>query len=373
MGGRAGEAAAPRPRSNLGLDARVTFSGALAWPYLYPWPQRPAGLVEDGLRRTRQALEADPRRLRRCRRRRLLRDPSGRGPVRRRDLRDVPRRGRRPPALQHPLRSRRTSCCSSSTISTSSTSTTSGSRCSTSRTPSSIRPAGRASIRGYQGWVDRAGRFRSLGDGQVDFGGIFSKLAAIRLRRLGRAGMGMLPQASRGRRARRRAVHRAATSSASPRRRSTISPAAGRTKREPQMLGIRDDRTDCSLRTRHGHRQAESDSGRQYGRRSASAWSAAGRAPSSARVHRIAARIDDDYELVAGALSSDPGAGARPRPPNSASIRRAATAATRRWRRPRPSGRTASRRWRSSRRTTCTARPPRPSSRPASTSSATSR
>ncbi len=29
---------------------------------------------------------------------------------------------------------------------------------------------------GYQSWVDRAGRFRSLGDGQVDFSGIFSKL-----------------------------------------------------------------------------------------------------------------------------------------------------------------------------------------------------
>jgi sugar phosphate isomerase/epimerase len=32
---------------NLGLDAMATFSGALAWPYLYPWPQRPAGLVEE--------------------------------------------------------------------------------------------------------------------------------------------------------------------------------------------------------------------------------------------------------------------------------------------------------------------------------------
>ena len=30
----------------LGLTANVTFSGALAWPYVYPWPQRPAGLVE---------------------------------------------------------------------------------------------------------------------------------------------------------------------------------------------------------------------------------------------------------------------------------------------------------------------------------------
>src|SRR5580704_7362809 len=29
-----------------GLKAHVTFSGALAWPYIYPWPQRPAGLIE---------------------------------------------------------------------------------------------------------------------------------------------------------------------------------------------------------------------------------------------------------------------------------------------------------------------------------------
>ena len=27
---------------NLGLTEHATFSGALAWPYLYPWPQRPA-------------------------------------------------------------------------------------------------------------------------------------------------------------------------------------------------------------------------------------------------------------------------------------------------------------------------------------------
>ena len=32
---------------NLGLTSSVTFSGALAWPYFYPWPQRPAGLVEE--------------------------------------------------------------------------------------------------------------------------------------------------------------------------------------------------------------------------------------------------------------------------------------------------------------------------------------
>ena len=29
---------------------------------------------------------------------------------------------------------------------------------------------------GFAGWTDRAGRFRSLGDGQVDFAGVFSRL-----------------------------------------------------------------------------------------------------------------------------------------------------------------------------------------------------
>jgi len=37
---------AARASANLGLKAHVTFSGALAWPYLYPWPQRPVGLIE---------------------------------------------------------------------------------------------------------------------------------------------------------------------------------------------------------------------------------------------------------------------------------------------------------------------------------------
>src|ERR1035437_1095987 len=37
---------AARASRNLGLTAPATFSGALAWPYFYPWPQRPAGLVD---------------------------------------------------------------------------------------------------------------------------------------------------------------------------------------------------------------------------------------------------------------------------------------------------------------------------------------
>ncbi len=93
-----------------------------------------------------------------------------------------------------------------------------------------FNPTGRQGVyRGYQRWINRAGRFRSLGDGQVDFAGIFSKLAQYGYRLLGGAGMGMLPEAPRGRRARGRAVHRRATSSASPKRPSTTSPAAAPT------------------------------------------------------------------------------------------------------------------------------------------------
>ena len=41
-----------------------------------------------------------------------------------------------------------------------------------------FNPTGKQGVYGgYQGWLQRAGRFRSLGDGQVDFGAVFSKLA----------------------------------------------------------------------------------------------------------------------------------------------------------------------------------------------------
>ncbi len=40
-----------------------------------------------------------------------------------------------------------------------------------------FNPDGRQGVySGYQNWANRAGRFRSLGDGQIDFSGIFSKL-----------------------------------------------------------------------------------------------------------------------------------------------------------------------------------------------------
>jgi sugar phosphate isomerase/epimerase len=41
-----------------------------------------------------------------------------------------------------------------------------------------LRPNGRSGVYGgYQSWLERPGRFRSLGDGQVDFGAVFSKMA----------------------------------------------------------------------------------------------------------------------------------------------------------------------------------------------------
>ena len=41
-----------------------------------------------------------------------------------------------------------------------------------------LNPTGKSGVYGgYAGWADRPGRFRSLGDGEVDFGSIFSKLS----------------------------------------------------------------------------------------------------------------------------------------------------------------------------------------------------
>ncbi|MFT4022922.1 MAG: TIM barrel protein, partial [Flavihumibacter sp.] len=53
---------AAKASENLGLQAHATFSGALLWQTVYPWPQRPAGLVETGFtelaRRWKPILDA---------------------------------------------------------------------------------------------------------------------------------------------------------------------------------------------------------------------------------------------------------------------------------------------------------------------------
>lgn len=166
---------AARASRNLGLNAHATFSGALLWHTVYPWPQRPAGLVETGFRELadrwlpilqefdeygvdlcyeihpgedlhdgatyERFLEATGNHARAC----LLYDPSHfvlqcldyleyidlyHEKIRMFHVKDA-----------------------------------------------EFNPTGRSGVYGgYQSWIDRAGRFRSLGDGQVDFKSVFSKL-----------------------------------------------------------------------------------------------------------------------------------------------------------------------------------------------------
>ena len=161
----------------LGLNAHATFSGALAWPYFYPWPARPAGLVEDAFdelaRRWKPILDVF--------------DENGVDAAYEihpgEDLHDgvtfemfLERVGNHPRAniLYDPshfvlqqldylayidIYHERIKCFHVK--------------------DAEFRPNGRSGVYGgYQSWVDRPGRFRSLGDGQVDFPAIFSKMAA---------------------------------------------------------------------------------------------------------------------------------------------------------------------------------------------------
>lgn len=162
--------------ANLGLKACVTFSGALAFPYLYPWPQRPAGLIEEAFaelaRRWTPILDAH--------------DEAGV---------DV--------AYEiHPGED----LFDGATFERFLDAVKGHKRANINYDPShfllqqldylafidiyherikafhvkdaEFNPTGRQGVySGYASWTERAGRFRSLGDGQVDFSGIFSRLA----------------------------------------------------------------------------------------------------------------------------------------------------------------------------------------------------
>ena len=168
---------AARASRRLGLAAHATFSGALAWPYVYPWPQRPAGLIETAFdelaRRWRPILDAfDAAGCDLC----YEIHPGE-------DLFDgatfemfLDRVGGHPRAniLYDPshfvlqqldylgfldLYKDRIRMFHAK--------------------DAEFNPSARQGVySGYQPWVDRAGRFRSLGDGQVDFRAIFARLAA---------------------------------------------------------------------------------------------------------------------------------------------------------------------------------------------------
>ncbi len=162
---------------NMGLTEMATFSGALAWPFIYPWPQRPAGLVEAAfdelVSRWRPILdhaedcgvdvcyEIHPgedlhdgvtfemflERLNGHARCNMLYDPSH-YVLQCLDYLDNIDIYKDRIKMFHVK-------------------------------DAEFNPTGRQGVYGgYQPWVDRAGRFRSLGDGQVDFAAIFSKMAA---------------------------------------------------------------------------------------------------------------------------------------------------------------------------------------------------
>jgi sugar phosphate isomerase/epimerase len=162
---------------NLGLNAHATFSGALVWPFLYPFPQRPAGLVEEAFdelaRRWTPILDEFDRngvdlcyeihpsedlhdgvtyemfleRVKNHPRANLLYDPSH-FVLQCLDYLDYIDIYHERIKMFHVK-------------------------------DAEFNPTGRQGVYGgYQSWVNRAGRFRSLGDGQVDFASIFSKLAA---------------------------------------------------------------------------------------------------------------------------------------------------------------------------------------------------
>lgn len=162
---------------NMDIGAHGTFSGALAWPYIYPWPQRPAGLIETAFDELANRWRPILDQAEECGVDVCYEIHPGE------DLHDgvtfemfLERVGNHP-------------------------------RCNMLYDPShyvlqaldyldnidiyhdrirmfhvkdaELNPTGRQGVySGYQSWADRAGRFRSLGDGQVDFAGIFSKLAA---------------------------------------------------------------------------------------------------------------------------------------------------------------------------------------------------
>ncbi|MEY2854318.1 MAG: hypothetical protein RL030_1450 [Pseudomonadota bacterium] len=166
---------AARASARLGLKAHATFSGALLWHMVYPWPQRPAGLVEAGFaelahrwrpvldafaevdvalcyeihpgedlhdgatfERFLEAVDGHPAAS-------ILFDPSH-FVLQQLDYLDYIDRYHARIKAFHVK-------------------------------DAEFRPNGRSGVYGgYQGWVDRPGRFRSLGDGQVDFKQVFSKL-----------------------------------------------------------------------------------------------------------------------------------------------------------------------------------------------------
>ena len=160
----------------LGLKAHATFSGALAWPYFYPWPQRPSGLVEEAFaelgRRWRPILDVFEDCGVDCCYEIHPGEDLHDGATFERFLDEVGNHARAN-ILFDPSHFVLQQLDYLSYIDIY------HERIKMFHVKDAeFNPSGRSGVYGgYQGWVDRPGRFRSLGDGQVDFRGIFSKLA----------------------------------------------------------------------------------------------------------------------------------------------------------------------------------------------------
>jgi len=166
-----------RASANLGLSAMPTFSGALLWPMLYPWPQRPAGLVEEGFaelaRRWKPILEFADRHGVDC----AYELHPGE------DLYDgltfemfLEATGNSPRvAINYDPSHFILQCLDYVGFIDEY-----GSRIKAFHVKDAeYRPSAKAGVYGgYQSWGKRPGRFRSLGDGQVDFKQVFTRLTA---------------------------------------------------------------------------------------------------------------------------------------------------------------------------------------------------
>lgn len=161
---------------NLGLKACATFSGSLLWHTVYPWPQRPGGLVEMGFKelgqRWRPILDVyEEHGIDLCYEVHAGEDLHD-GITYEMFLKEVDNHSRAC-LLYDPSHFILQSLDYLTYI---------------DHYHERIRmfhvkdaefnPTGKQGVYGsYQNWADRAGRFRSLGDGQVDFVGVFSKLS----------------------------------------------------------------------------------------------------------------------------------------------------------------------------------------------------
>ena len=167
---------AAKASRNLGLNAHATFSGSLLWQMVYPWPQRPAGLVDEGFTELAKRWTPILNEFDNCGVDLCYEVHAGE------DLHDgisyelfLDKVNQHPRAclLYDPSHfvlqcldyvtyidhyHERIKACHIK--------------------DAEFNPNGKQGVYGgFQNWVDRAGRFRSLGDGQVDFKKVFSKLA----------------------------------------------------------------------------------------------------------------------------------------------------------------------------------------------------